>query len=465
MWSRTVSGSLACLVLALACGPATSESDGELENANVGDETLSGSLPVGTELAATGNVNLRSGPTTQSGVLEVVPSGSKVTIVTSEPQNGFYNVKHAGTTGWSSGKYYELTVSASGPLPNGTTLVATGDVNLRSGPGTSFSVIDVVAIGSTVTLVEPNPQGGFYHIDYAGNVGWSSSKFYKEGGSVPPPPSGTLQNIMTFDLTHGAFPTSSHPDVAVHFPPGFSSSDQPSLVVFFHGWDNCVKNAMGSVDTACTPGGSKRVALRLAEQFDAAKVNAVLVAVEVAFDQSSGATGKLANSGEFKAMLVELFDKHLNPLLPTPLSSSGLDRVVVASHSGGYTAVANVLSVGGVPVDEVILFDSLYGQYSTYENWIKNDPSRFSPSSSAPKRFTNIWTASGGTLSLSQQLEQSVAPVLGSNLFYQPDKTHAPTAAQLGKPAVFVYSSQSHYGVPLTYFDDTLAASNIRKLP
>jgi hypothetical protein len=53
--------------------------------------------------------------------------------------------------------------------------------------------------------------------------------------------------------------------------------------------------------------------------------------------------------------------------------------------------------------------DSLYGQYSTYENWIKNDPLRFAPSSSAPKRFTNIWTTSEGTLSLSQHFDVTLA--------------------------------------------------------
>jgi uncharacterized protein YraI len=453
---------------AASCAPANGAADDmEADGADENVEGLSGNVPVGSELEATGNVNLRASASTSGNILGVLAKGTKVKVVSSAPSNGFYNIDHLGTIGWSSGKYLQPTGGVSGPLPNGTTLVAQGDVNLRSGPGTSFAVIDVVTTGSSVTLLDPNPQNGFYNIDHQGNVGWSSSKFFTSGSGSG---NGTSASVLTFKLTHGAFPTSSHPDVAVHFPPGFSPSQQPSLVAFFHGWDNCVKNAIGAVDSACAPGGPKRVALHLAEQLDAAKVNAVLVAVELAFDTQSGAPGKLANAGEFKAMLVELIDLHLNPLLSSPLSLGSMDRIVLASHSGGYTALAKVIEVGGVPVDEVVLYDSLYGQYPTYSKWIKSQITRFSPNSAQPLRFSNIWTSGGGTATLSKQLEQEVATALGqaglsSSLFYQSTTSHTPNASELAHPVVFAYSGLSHYGVPLYFFQHTLEQSGMRVLP
>ena len=68
--------------------------------------------------------------------------------------------------------------SASG-VSAGTMLTATGDVNLRNGPSTSNTVLDVVPKGATVTAVDSSLTNGFYHVDYDGTVGYSSSKYYK----------------------------------------------------------------------------------------------------------------------------------------------------------------------------------------------------------------------------------------------------------------------------------------------
>ncbi len=61
-----------------------------------------------------------------------------------------------------------------------------------------------------------------------------------------------------------------------------------------------------------------RTAMHLIEQLDAARVNAILLA--------------------------------------------DVEHIVLASHSGGYTALARGLDRGGIDVDGVELFDSLYGE-------------------------------------------------------------------------------------------------------
>jgi len=91
--------------------PDSEELVGAPETTDSRDDAVSGSLPVGTTLAATTNVNLRTGPSTSKTILHVVPDGAHVTLQQSAPQNGFYKVKHNGTIGWSFGKYYTKATS------------------------------------------------------------------------------------------------------------------------------------------------------------------------------------------------------------------------------------------------------------------------------------------------------------------------------------------------------------------
>lgn len=283
-------------------------------------------------------------------------------------------------------------------------------------------------------------------------------------------PAPALDPVRPFQLAHAAYPGTGHPDVAVHVPPGFDPCRRPSLVMFFHGFENCVVNAVGATDSVCTPGSPARVALHLAEQFDAAGVNAILVAPELSYDADTGNPGNLDNPGEVRAMLSELLVDDLSPLLGVSIDVPDLDRIVVASHSGGYWAVASTLDVGGIDVDEIELYDSLYGHYSTYSDWTTSDVSLFDPSVLPGRRFSMIWTTGGGTYGLSEQLESDVASALSSAgldslLFFQEDTAPTPTDAELAHPFVFKHSGLSHYGVPLYYFERVLAASDIAPIP
>ncbi len=159
---------------------------------------LSTSVPVGTTLKTTGNLNLRSGAGTGYAVRLVIPKGATVTTVNqTAPSNGFYNVKYNGTTGWASGTYLETVGAVSGSLPVGSTLKTTAGLNLRSGAGTGYSVKLVIPNGGTVTTVAAAPSNGFYNVSYNGTTGWASGTYLilvSSPNNPPPPPVNTVRD-------------------------------------------------------------------------------------------------------------------------------------------------------------------------------------------------------------------------------------------------------------------------------
>lgn len=76
-------------------------------------DTPPGGLPVGCSLKATADLNLRSGPSTSSAVLHVIPSGDTVTLLASLPTTGFFNVSHGGASGWASTTYLDTSACTS----------------------------------------------------------------------------------------------------------------------------------------------------------------------------------------------------------------------------------------------------------------------------------------------------------------------------------------------------------------
>lgn len=73
--------------------------------------------PTGTAYT-TAELNLRSGPSTSTGVVAVMPYGAALTV-TGQRQAGFYSVSYSGTSGWAYATY--LTTNAPAPAPTAPT--------------------------------------------------------------------------------------------------------------------------------------------------------------------------------------------------------------------------------------------------------------------------------------------------------------------------------------------------------
>lgn len=105
---------LLAVMLTLGCAASAPDivgvdEEGEDERAA---EALTGNVAVGTSLTTIVDLNLRSAASTSASVLKVIPEGSSVVVVESTPSNGFYRVKYAGSTGFSSGKYLRTASTA-----------------------------------------------------------------------------------------------------------------------------------------------------------------------------------------------------------------------------------------------------------------------------------------------------------------------------------------------------------------
>lgn len=112
------------------------------------------------------NLNVRSGPGTNYSIKGSLSSG-KVVFLLSE-LNGWYKVKLSnGDTGWVSSSYISKTDTYG---------KATGNLNVRSGPGTNYSVKTVLTSGEVVTINKSS--NSWYEIKTSSNItGWVSSKY------------------------------------------------------------------------------------------------------------------------------------------------------------------------------------------------------------------------------------------------------------------------------------------------
>jgi len=254
--------------------------------------------------------------------------------------------------------------------------------------------------------------------------------------------------LLTLDA--GAFPpTTAHPSALVYLPRGFDPTPPLSVVVFIHGFSNCVENVVRDAGGECTPDGGTRAAYALSAQLEATNKNALLLVPEIDYDQQTGAPGTLGTSDGFQALLAETLADLAGPLNGATVADVG--TLIVTSHSGGYQAAAGIASKGGVPVDEIDLFDSLYGNITDFDNWAK--------AVGPGKRFTDFYTSGGGTLSNSQAMATRAQAWVPATQLLDDRTTATLTDAEYAHELIFKLSGLSHDGVPAYYFGKVIGTS------
>ena len=142
--------------------------------------TQSGTIKV------SGALNVRSGAGTSYSVIGSLSNGANVEIV--ETSGSWYKIKYGSGYGYVSKDY--VTVSSSSNSNSGSTsnsgsstttttqsgtIKVSGALNVRSGAGTSYSVIGSLSNGANVEIVETS--GSWYKIKYGSGYGYISKDY------------------------------------------------------------------------------------------------------------------------------------------------------------------------------------------------------------------------------------------------------------------------------------------------
>jgi len=179
---------------------------------------------------------------------------------------------------------------------------------------------------------------------------------------------GKRGHTLTFSLVHAPFPAAGAPykdaTVMVFVPHHFRLPKRRAVdvVVHFHGHFNTARSAM------------QRHQLR--EQLYDSKQNAVLVVPQGALNAADSSGGKLERAGGLRRMLSELVAVLRSGRVSRVLKKSslagarGIGMVCLSAHSGGYRVAAACLRRGGINVNEVYLFDALYGELAAFRRWV-----------------------------------------------------------------------------------------------
>jgi uncharacterized protein YraI len=125
---------------------------------------------------ATDDLNLRSDSALNADILDVIPTGGSVEILSGPDGNGFYQVIYNGQTGYAYGYYLTADNVENGPVTTGgdqgEVYVTNGPVYFRSGPSESDPIISVIPNGALVALTGDSANG-YLSIIYTDQSGWA----------------------------------------------------------------------------------------------------------------------------------------------------------------------------------------------------------------------------------------------------------------------------------------------------
>jgi uncharacterized protein YraI len=145
-------------------------------------------------------LNLRAGPSTNNYIKLVMAPGEYVDLLSDLGRAGYYKVSYQGELGYAFADYLSVGGGSVDPgWDDAGTAQTTSALNLRSGPGTSYSVSLVMPEGATVQLTGA-VDSGFSGVVYGGSNGWASNDYltgWADGADPSDPGSGSAGTART----------------------------------------------------------------------------------------------------------------------------------------------------------------------------------------------------------------------------------------------------------------------------
>ncbi|MEG1310376.1 MAG: SH3 domain-containing protein [Romboutsia sp.] len=155
-----------------------------------------------TKIVNTNSVNFRSGPSTSNSSIGKLNKGVEVGFISES--NGWSKISYNGKIGYMSSQY--LSNKNSTPSTDNTDntvkltkIVSESSVNFRSGPGTSYSKISTLSIGTEVGFI--SESNGWSKISYNGKIGYMSSQYLVNKGSSNVPSNEKSDKVIEFAKT------------------------------------------------------------------------------------------------------------------------------------------------------------------------------------------------------------------------------------------------------------------------
>ncbi len=252
------------------------------------------------------------------------------------------------------------------------------------------------------------------------------------------PSSAQTGSIIRFTSAHAMFPDTarvnghdyngkhfgvsdsySDSSILIYVPPQFSSAQKISYVFWFHGWGN-------NIDSACKQ-------YKLTEQFAASGRNAVFIFPEGPKNASDSYGGKLEQADVFQGLMKDVITQLTAHKIIKPVNRFNINDydISLAGHSGAYRVISRILNK--TPVNEVILFDAMYGGNDAYLEWL----------AVPAHRFINIYTKDGGTFDNSHLIMKQLADSLQIPFVSMNEDAVNPEGL-LQNQKLFIYSSMQH---------------------
>ena len=152
----------------------SNDSNNSNNNPTKPDDILETEVNLNGKVTSSVNLNVRSGPSTSYSATASLRPGQVVVLISQS--NGWYKVKlYNGTTGWVSSSYISKTDTYG---------ESTASLNVRSGPGTNYSIKTTLKRGEIVTITKSS--NSWYEIKTNSNItGWVSSKYINITTELP----------------------------------------------------------------------------------------------------------------------------------------------------------------------------------------------------------------------------------------------------------------------------------------
>ena len=122
------------------------------------------------------SLNIRSGPNTSYSVIGSIPRGG--VIVVKEYGATWSKIQYGGISGYVSTQYFTITSGTTTPTTKTNTATVTAStLNIRSGPGISYTRIGTIPSGGIVTII--SYDSSWSKIEYNGTTGYVSTQYLK----------------------------------------------------------------------------------------------------------------------------------------------------------------------------------------------------------------------------------------------------------------------------------------------